>query len=150
MKKGLLIAAALFAALALYVIWECLSFPPGRNRVPGPALYPTAVAILMLLSAVSIAVTALKLTPAENRPLGIFSGDNRRVYLSMLLLVLYVTAMYFVGFLTTSAAMLFGFIRWFGKYTPLTCALWAVGLSGAVYCVFRFILLVPFRFGVFL
>ncbi len=150
MKKGLLLAAVLFSALALYVIWECLSFPPGRGRVPGPALYPTAIAILMLLSAVSIAVNALRMTPGEDRAIGIFAADNRRVYLSMALLVVYVAAMYFVGFLTTSAAMLFGFIRWFGKYRPHVCALWAVGLSATVYCIFRFILLVPFRFGVFL
>ena len=150
MKKGLLIAAVLFAVFAGYVIWECLSFPPGRNRVPGPALYPTAVAVLMLLSAISLAITAIQMTPREDRAIDIFSDNNKRVYITMVGLVAYVTIMYYVGFFTTSVAMLFGFIRWFGKYKPHVCALWALGAAGLAYGTFRYILLVPFRFGVFL
>jgi putative tricarboxylic transport membrane protein len=150
MKKGSLLAAAMFAAFALFVIVECMSFPPGRARVPGPALYPTAVALLMLFSAISLAVTAFRMTPKEDKVIGILSNDNKRVYISMAVLVVYVAAMYFIGFLTTSAAMLFGFIRWFGKYKPHVCALWAVCIAGIVYTVFRYVLLVPFRFGAFL
>ena len=150
MKKGSLLAAALFAAFAIFVIWECSSFPPGRGRVPGPALYPTAVAVLMLVSAISLAITALRMSPAENKVINILSADNRRVYVSMAALVVYVVIMYYVGFFTTSAAMLVGFIKWFGKYKSYVCVLWGVGIAGLVYTVFRYILLVPFRFGVFL
>jgi hypothetical protein len=150
MKKGSWLAAFLFAAFAIYVSWECLSFPPGRARVPGPALYPTAVAVLMLLSAISLAITAIRMTPRENKVIDIFSDNNKRVYITMIGLAAYAVIMYYVGFFTTSAAMLFAFIRWFGKYKPYVCALWALGAAGLAYGTFRYILLVPFRFGVFL
>ncbi len=104
----------------------------------------------MLLSAISLAITAIQMTPRENRAVDIFSDDNKRVYMTMIGLVAYVTIMYYVGFFTTSVAMLFGFIRWFGKYKPHVCALWALGAAGLAYGTFRYILLVPFRFGVFL
>ncbi len=149
MKKGSLLAAALFSALAVYVIWECSSFPAGRARVPGPALYPTAVAVLMLIAAISLAISALRMTPEENRPIGIFSQDSRRVYLTMAGMAAYVALMYYVGFFTTSVAMLFGFIKWFGKYKSYVCFAWAVGVAGLTYGLFRYVLLVPFRFGVF-
>ena len=149
MKKGSIAAAVIFAAFASFVIWECLSFPPGRARVPGPALYPTAVAVLMLISAISLFISSLRMSPREDKAINILSNDNKRVYLSMAGLVAYVIALYYVGFFTTSAAMLFGFIMWFGRYRPWVCALWAVGISGIVYGTFRYILLVPFRFGIF-
>lgn len=150
MKKGYLAASAAFALVALYVIWQCSSFPAGRRGVPGPALYPTAVAVLMLLSSISLAITAIRLTPAENKPLNLLCDNTKRVYIAMVVVLAYVAAMYFIGFLTSSIVMLFGCISWFGKYKPHLCAVWSIAIAGVVYAAFRYLLMVPFRFGVLL
>lgn len=147
MKKGNLIAAGAFAALALYVIWETSSFPGSRGRVPGPAVFPVIISVVMLMASLSLVITSLRMKPEDDRPLGLLSGDNMRVYLSMAVLVVYVAVMPFIGFCVTSSVLLFGLIKWFGKYRFHVCALSALAVTGIVYYVFSEVLNVPFRFG---
>lgn len=150
MKKGNIIAALAFAAFALFYIWEARSFPPSKGTVPGPAVYPTIVATLMLMAALSLLITALRMKPEEDKPLGLLSDDSKRVYLSMAILVAYVVVMPHLGFVTASSVLLFGLIKWFGNYRFHVCALSAIAVSGIIYFVFSEILNVPFRFGVLL
>lgn len=148
MKKGNIITALAFAALAGYVIWECSGFPPGKGRVPGPAVFPTIVAALMLMSSLALIINSLRMAPGDNKVLGLLTDDHKRVYVCMGLMIAYVVIMENLGFCAATSVMLFGLIRWFGKYRFHYCALSAFAVTGVVYYVFNNILLVPFRFGV--
>ena len=147
MKKGNIIAALAFAAFAGFFIWEGASFPASKGNVPGPAVYPTIVAVLMLMASLSLLITSFRMKPEEDKPIGLWSNDNKRVYISMAVLVLYVFIMPYVGFLVTSSLLLFGLIKWFGNYRFHVCAISAIAVAGIIYFVFSEILLVPFRFG---
>lgn len=147
MKKGNFVTAACFAAFALYIIWECASFPRGKGNVPGPAFYPTAVATLMLMAAISLCISTIRMTPDEDKKLGLLDPDRVRVYICMGVLVVYTCLVPIVGFCVMSSLLLFGLIRWFGRYKFHICALSSVAVTGIIYCVFNYVLHVPFRFG---
>lgn len=150
MKKGNLVAAAAFAAFAVYIIAEAARFPPGTAKVPGPAMFPTIIAVIILMASVFLFITSLRMRPAEDTSLDLGSRGARRVYISMAIMAAYVAIMPLVGFFTTSTVLLFALIQWFGKYRFLYSAVVAAVITGLVYGVFNYVLHVPFRFGVLL
>ncbi len=147
MKKGNYIAAALFAAFALFVIWESASFPPSKARVPGPAVFPTIIAVVMLMASLSLILTTLRMAPEENRRIALNTPDTKRVYACMGILVVYTVLVPLIGFVTVSSVLMFGLIKWFGKYRFHICAVSALALSFFIYFIFSHVLHVPFRFG---
>ncbi|MCL2000057.1 MAG: tripartite tricarboxylate transporter TctB family protein [Planctomycetes bacterium] len=147
MKKGNYIAAAAFAALALFAIRESGSFPPTKGNVPGPAVFPVAIAVIMLAAAVSLVISTFRIKPEDDRKLNLGRPECLRVYACMAILIVYFPLVQIIGFCVTSSIMLFGLIRWFGKYPLHQCALAAVAIVGSLYFVFSQVLLVPFRFG---
>ena len=149
MKKGNLAAAAFFAALAIFVFWEIRGFPGGRKGVPGPAVFPEIIAVLMLMACISLVITTVRMTPEEDRPLRLLSNDSMRVYLSMVILVAYIILIPILGFCISSTLMLFGFIMWFGRYSFPVCLVTSGAITGIIFFVFSEILNVPFRFGMF-
>lgn len=149
MKKGNFIAAFLFAAFAVFVIYESSPFPVGKRGVPGPGVFPTAVAVVMLMASLSLVITTLRMRAEDDKKLDLLKIDNIRVYISMAILVAYFFLVQFLGFFVTSTAMLFGFIQWFGKYNPFISAASAAAVAGITWYVFSEVLHVPFRFGVF-
>ncbi|MDR3078228.1 MAG: tripartite tricarboxylate transporter TctB family protein, partial [Planctomycetota bacterium] len=102
MKKGNLAASALFAALAIFVIRESSFLPGGRAGVPGPAVFPTAVAVLLLMASLSLTISSFRMPPEEDRSLELLKPDCRRVYLCMAVMVAYVVILPLVGFCVTS------------------------------------------------
>jgi putative tricarboxylic transport membrane protein len=147
MKRGNLAAAAAFAALAVFVIWESRNFPGSRGNVPGPAIFPTAIAVIMLMASLSLIITSLRMRPENDEVLGLFQENRRRVYLCMGIMAAYVVLVQIVGFCVTSALLLFGLIAWFGKYRFHVSALSSIAIVGIIYFVFSEVLHVPFRFG---
>ncbi|MDR1519165.1 MAG: tripartite tricarboxylate transporter TctB family protein [Planctomycetota bacterium] len=147
MKKGNLAAAAAFAALAVFVLWQSGSFPPSKGGVPGPAVFPAAIAVVMLMAAISLAITTLRARSEDDAPLDLGAPDCLRVYLCMAILAVYVLVMPLVGFCVTSSLLLFGLIQWFGRYKFHISALAAIAITGIVYLTFSELLRVPFRFG---
>lgn len=147
MKKGNFVTAACFAAFAVYIIWECASFPASKGNVPGPGFYPTAVATLMLMAAISLCISTVRMTPEEDRTLGLLDPDRVRVYICMFVLVVYTVLVPIVGFCVMSALLLFGLILWFGRYDVHVCMFFSIAVTGVIYGVFNYVLHVPFRFG---
>ena len=150
MKKGNFIAAFAFAAFALYVIWQSSSFPGSKGNVPGPAVFPTAIATLMLMAAISLFITTIRMKPEEDQAINLARPECFRVYYCMAILLVYLLLMPVLGFCTASSVLLFGLVKWFGKYRFHVCALSAVAVTGIIYIVFSEVLHVPFRFGILL
>lgn len=147
MKKGNFITAGVFALFAVLVILQSMSFPAGKDGIPGPGFFPIAIAILMLLAAASLTITTLRMKPEEDTAIGMLSDDNKRVYVCMAILVLYLLVMPYVGFCTTSFVLLFGLIKWFGNYRLPSCALLSAAVVVPLFLVFSYVLNVPLRFG---
>jgi putative tricarboxylic transport membrane protein len=145
MRKGKLILASIFVALSLFTITFALQLPASRNGVPGPGTWPILISIIMLLSAMAIGIKAF--IEKDTVSLNMAGKDQIRVYISMASLVLYLLSMVFIGFAISTFVMLYSFITWFGNYKwyfRVTCSLI---ITAVVYCIFHYVLKVPFRFG---
>ena len=62
MRKGNIIAGIVCAAVALYVIVTCLSYPRAEaygTGVPGPGLWPGIIAALLLICSVGLIAATL-------------------------------------------------------------------------------------------
>ncbi len=147
MKKGNFIIAGVFSLLGLFVIVQSLSFPRGRAGIPGPGMVPIMIAVLMIVASASLVLSTLRMTSAEDVPLGLRSEGHRRVYLCMAILVLYLILMPQIGFCIASFLLLFGLIKWFGNYRYWVCAVVSAFLTGIVFGLFSEVLHVPLRFG---
>lgn len=147
MKKGNLIFTGIFSLLAVLVIFVSSSYPKGQDGIPGPGFFPILIAILMLLGCASLLITSLKMDEQEDISLELSSKDNRRVYLTMAILVAYVAVMPVVGFCLTSFLFLSGMIRWFGKYSMGKCCMISAVIVALIYGIFGMVLHVSLRFG---
>lgn len=152
MKKGNIITAILVIALSIYVIVVCADYPTAEaygTGVPGPGLWPMAVAILMLIAAVVLLVKSIRMKPEEDVSINMWTDGTKRVYISMGILIVYVALLGVLGFIISTAVMLFVFIQWFAKKNPIITMLISIVCTGVIYAVFRFLLNVPVNFGLF-
>ncbi|MBK5246357.1 MAG: tripartite tricarboxylate transporter TctB family protein [Peptostreptococcaceae bacterium] len=146
MKKGNLIFAGVFSALAIFIMYFAMQLPKARNGVPGPGYWPILISVVMLVAAITVGIKAF--TTKDDTPLVLGASDHIRVYIAMGLLIVYLLGMYYIGFGIATFVMLYGFITWFGKYTWFFRALMAFAITAVVYSVFVYVLKVPFRFGI--
>ena len=147
MKKGNLIFAGVMAILAAAVLAVSSGYPPARDGIPGPGFFPILISILLLISCGSLAITMLRLPKEEDKVILLLSPEHKRVYLTMLVLGLYVFLMPKIGFCVTSFLFLLGMIRWLGRYSwPVTLGA-SLGVVGLVYMVFSIVLKVSLDFG---
>ena len=146
MKKGNIITGILFSAFSIFVIMMSMQLPASKNGVPGPGTWPIAIALLMLLAAVSVLINAIRSKDEESLVLNTI--DHYRVYITMGVLILYLVSMYYIGFCVSSFFMLYTFIAWFGDYKLIKRILIAAIIVAVVYLLFTKILLVPFKFGI--
>ena len=147
MKKGNLILAGVSILLAAATIVRSVSYPAGQDGIPGPGFFPIIIAALMILASVSLVITSLRIKPEEDMPLKLLGADNKRAYLTMAVMIVYVIAMPLLGFCVSSFLLLFGMIRWLSSYKPLVCALVAAAVVGMIYVVFGVVLGVSLGFG---
>lgn len=145
MKKLNLIASGIFLLLALSTVFFALQLPPSKEGVPGPRAWPVLIAGIMLLTAVALCIKTLIKPDREER--SVLKPENLRVYVTMLILIAYFIVMYYVGFCTATFFVLFVFLSWFGKHKWYTNIVTALAVTAIVYCIFKYVLKVPFRFG---
>ena len=146
MRKGKLVLAGVFITLSLFIIAFALDLPASIKGVPGPGTWPILISLIMLFSAITVAIKSFN--DKDKKPLGIAGKEQVRVYLSMISLVIYLIAMTFIGFAVSTFVMLYGFITWFSSYKWYFRVISAFAITAVIYCVFHYVLKVPFRFGV--
>lgn len=147
MKKGNLILAGVFSLLGVATIIRSVSYPAGQDGIPGPGFFPIIIAVLMLLASASLVFTSLRTKPEADVALKLLTADNKRAYLTMGIMVVYVIVMPLLGFCVTSFLLLFGLIKWLSTYKPLICALVSALVVGLIYVVFGVVLGVSLSFG---
>ncbi len=152
MKKGNIITAILCAILGIGVIVIASGYPTAEaygTGVPGPGLWPICISVLLLACSALLILETLKMPAEQNESLALWSEGSRRVYITMLILTIYVIILEPLGFIISSTIMLTVFMQWFGKKKPYITVLIALAATMVVYCAFRFLLNVPINFGLF-
>ena len=152
MKKGNIIVSVLCAILGITVIAIASGYPTAADYgtgVPGPGLWPICIPVVMLLCAAILAARTLKMKSEDDEKIELWTPGTRRVYISMLILVIYTILLHPVGFILTTTAMLFTFIQWFGKKKIYITFAISAAATLVVYFAFKYLLNVPMAFGLF-
>lgn len=128
---GQRIVGITLVACGLLALAGTVGYPLGREGVPGPALFPRALAVMLACCGAWLAYQG-----AATPDLDIPPGRPRVIALTMLLLVVYVALWDIVPFVPRTAVLLLVFLRllavsWRGAL------LTAVLLSGVVFIVFE-------------
>ncbi len=147
MKKGNCVTAIICMAFSIFVFVMAKDFPAGTNGVPGPGVFPMIISSLLFFCSLIILVFSISVPLEGEKTITLGTKDNRRVYISMVGLVIYAIILPFLGFLITNAIMLFVAITLFKQKRSYSTALIALLVSLVVYVIFTRVLQVPLDFG---
>ena len=92
--------------LGAFATWEATKMPFGTAALPGPAMMPLALGIMLMLCSAALAVVELK-SPATPTPVTL---GNRHIALAVAAIVVAGIVFERVGFLLTSTAFLFAIL----------------------------------------
>lgn len=146
MKKGNLILAALCILLGIGVIAVSSTYPTAESYgtgVPGPGLWPMAIAIVLLVCSAMLLYNTWRMKPEKNTDIDLFGPGPKRAYISMAILVVYVLLLEPLGFIIATTILEFIFIRWFSKKSYVVSFVIAAAVTAVVYGIFQFVLNVP-------
>lgn len=124
-------------ALAIFVIGivsiaAALTTPDPGFGVVGPAVLPTALGVLVVVSAIWLARDAL----ARREPMVLDPLDRRPLTASLVATAVYLAAFVPLGFILSSAAYLMAEARILGSTRPVRDAIAAVAVVVGLYLVF--------------
>ena len=130
------------------VLWHVQSFPSLDNGYPGPALFPSVLAVLFILCGIGLIIQGIR----QHEKLLKF--DIRTLTLSGLLNILFVLGAIVcyiflaetIGFLIFSFVVLMVLMKWL-KVKTLSSIAMAVGVTLVIYLLFAKVLLVPLPWG---
>lgn len=151
MKKGNIITAVLCLVISAFAIIVAQGFPPSQQQgVPGPAVWPILISVLLAVCAIWLLVESIISKKAQdNKSLGIWTNGSKRVYISMSILIIYFLITPTLGFLISTSVMMLIFIKWFSKKSIFVSLLISLVITGIIYLIFKNFLNVPLDFGIF-
>ncbi len=133
---------------AAAVLWHVQSFPSLDNGYPGPALFPSVLAVLFILCGVGLIVQGVrqreKLLKFDTGTLTV-SGLLNIVFV-LGAIVCYIFLAETIGFLIFSFAVLMVLMKWL-KVKTLSSIAMAVVVTLVIYLLFAKVLLVPLPWG---
>ena len=141
-----MILAALYILLGIGVIAVSSTYPTAESYgtgVPGPGLWPMAIAIVLLACSAMLLYNTWRMKPEKNTDIDLFGPGPKRAYISMAILVVYVLLLEPLGFIIATTILEFIFIRWFSKKSYVVSFVIAAAVTAVVYGIFQFVLNVP-------
>jgi len=135
----------LFAAV---VLWHVQSFPSLDNGYPGPALFPSVLAVLFILCGIGLIIQGIrqheKLLKFDTDTLT-FSGLLNILFV-LGAIVCYIFLAETIGFLIFSFMVLLILMKWL-KVKILSSITMSIGVTLVIYLLFAKVLLVPLPWG---
>lgn len=135
----------LFAAV---VLWHVQSFPSLDNGYPGPALFPSVLAVLFIFCSIGLIIQGArqreKLLKFDTGTLNLSGLLNILFVLGMI--VCYIFLAQYIGFLIFSFLVLLILMKWL-KVKTLASILMSGGVTLIIYLLFAKVLLVPLPWG---
>ena len=142
-------AIGLFLILfAAGVLWHVQSFPSLDNGYPGPALFPSVLAVLFIFCGIGLIIQGLrqreKLLKFDTGTLTLAGLFNIVFVLGTI--VCYIFLAETIGFLIFSFAVLLILMKWL-KVKTLQSVVMSIGVTLIIYLLFAKVLLVPLPWG---
>ncbi len=146
MKRNDIIAGSIFIALGIFIFTQTWNYPSPEKGHPGPDLFPNILALLFIGFGLALIIKARKLISAGNE---IVLGPRRisNALFVLAIVVVYVGVVNFVGFLITSAILLFLLMKKLGV-TLLKSAIASIMITLFINLLFSKILRVPLPYGI--
>lgn len=150
MKKGNIVAGLLCLALGIYVVITCLGYPTAAaygTGAPGPGLWPGLIGAGLIIASLWILITTFRAPEGSLGDIEVWGTGSKRVYITMVILAVYVFLLPTTGFIPVTIVLLFILIQWFAKYKWYKTLGISVVITIVIYAVFKFALNVPIDFG---
>ena len=133
---------------ACAVLVHVQSFPELDNGYPGPALFPSVLAVLFIVCGIGLIIQGIR---KREKVLKFDTGAVSRagwINIAFVLgaIICYILFSEFIGFLIFSFGILMILMKWLNVRTSLSL-LMSVGVTLAIYLLFAKILLVPLPWG---
>lgn len=133
---------------AIAVLFYTRTFPTLEKGYPGPSLFPNILAVLFIISGITLVVQGVrsgeKILRFETS--GITRSGLINILLALGAIIFYIFLSDFLGFQITSFILLFGLMKWLRVSTPWSLVM-ACGVTLAIYVLFAKILLVALPWG---
>ena len=149
MKKNDIVAGLIFIALGIFIFTQTVSYPSLEKGHPGPGLFPNLLAILFIAFGGVLAFKARKPTSLPEGGPEIPAAPKRifNAFFVLAIIVIFVAAVNIVGFLITSAVLLFVLMKRLGV-TILKSAIAGLVITLFINLMFSKILRVPLPPGI--
>jgi putative tricarboxylic transport membrane protein len=146
MKRNDIIAGSIFIALGIFIFTQTWNYPSLEKGHPGPDLFPNILALLFIGFGLALILKARKLISTEAE---IALGAKRiaNALFVLAIVAVYVGVVNFVGFLVTSAVLLFLLTKKLGV-TILKSAIASIIITLFINLMFSKILRVPLPYGI--
>jgi len=133
---------------AIAVLFYTRTFPTLEKGYPGPSLFPNVLAVLFIISGITLVVQGVRSGERILRfdTSGITGSGLINILLALGSIVFYIYLSEFLGFQITSFILLFGLMKWLRVSTPWSLVT-ACGVTLAIYALFAKILLVALPWG---
>ena len=145
MKKTSIGITIFFIALSIGVFCVAWTYPGESNGAMGPGFFPMIMAGIVFFLCVLLLYNTRK---QKDEPSVLFSKANATVFLSLLIIVLYVGTIGLLGFPVATILFLIGLMKFFKIKSWKLPVLISVCTTGVVYCVFTMFLFVQLPRGI--
>jgi putative tricarboxylic transport membrane protein len=133
---------------AAAVLWHVQNFPSLDNGYPGPALFPSVLAVLFIFCGVGLIFQGIR--QRENLLKFDIGGLTLAGFLNIIFvlgaIICYIFLAEYIGFLIFSFAVLLALMKWL-KVKTHSSILMALGVTFVIYLLFAKMLLVPLPWG---
>lgn len=133
---------------AIAVLFYTRTFPTLEKGYPGPSLFPNVLAVLFIISGITLVVQGLRSGERILRfeTSGITRSGLINILFALGAIIFYIFLSDFLGFQITSFILLFGLMKWLRVSTPWSLVM-ACGVTLGIYVLFAKILLVALPWG---
>jgi putative tricarboxylic transport membrane protein len=149
MKKNDIVFGSVFVALGIFIFTQTLFYPSLEKGHPGPGLFPNLLAILFIIFGGVLIFKAKRPSAAEEGEEGSppVSKKITNAFFVLGIIIVYVVAVDIVGFLVTSAVLLFILMKKLGA-PALRSAIASLCITLFINIMFLKILRVPLPPGI--
>jgi len=150
LKKADIIAGILGLFVAFYVIMESGKFPEDNVLLMGPSFFPRILAVFMIVMSISLIVVALMGKSAKNaEKLDIRDPGIQRSIIALVATIIYLFLFKRLGFILDSILYLMFLMYLLKLRNYVQMVLVSVGVSVAVYFIFKVGLSITLPLGIF-
>lgn len=148
MKKIANTIAVVFILISVFMFIEAGSFPPGSNGALGPGFFPRVLSVLVVfLSVLELVNSRNAQVPEGQEKVLLFKKENARVWISMLISILYIFGLKYIGFIIMTPVYLFVMLWYYKIRNKALLISVPLGIMGVLYVVFTILLHVKLPAG---